>query len=178
MTATADGAAAFQPRQLRGARERWNWEFRADQLVEEGFSCSEDAALDRANGAPTNRSGFLVGRSGNADEEEGFPLAGRQPFKGVRNALKLEVVKLRRWAGELGRMVSIAVGHFAPAGTQFPIVGVAQDCEEPSSQVRAFFELAAMCPRLSKCFLHEIICPIGVTGQGSGKRSKPGQFGH
>ncbi len=167
----------FQPRKLRGARKRWNWKFRADQLVEQGFSCSEDAALDCANGAPTNRSGFLVGRSGNADEEEGFSLAGRQPFKGVGNALKLEVVKLLRLAGEPGGMVPVAVGYFAAPGAQFPIVCVAQDREKPSPQVRAFFELAAMCPRLSKCFLHEIICPIGVTGQGSGKRSKPGQFG-
>ena len=86
-------------------------------------------------------------------------------------------MKLRRRAGELGGMLPIAVGHFATPGSQFPIVGVAQDCEEPGSQVRAFLELAAVCPGFGECFLHEIICPVGVTSHGSGKRSKPGQFG-
>ena len=78
--------------------------------------------------------------------------------KAWANALKLDVVKLRRWAGELGRMVAIAIGHFATPGSQFAKVGVAQDREEPSSKVCAFLELAAVCSGFGKCFLHEIIC--------------------
>ena len=149
----------------------------ATELVEQDCPCAEDAALDRAGSTTADPSRLVVRQPGNSNQEECFSLAGGQPFKSVGNALKLEVVKLRRWAGELGRMVAVAVGYFATPGSQFPKVGIAQDCEEPSSQVRAFLEHCAVCPGFCECFLHEIICAIRVTSQGSGKGSKPRHLG-
>jgi hypothetical protein len=86
--------------------------FPATQLVEQDCPCAENAALDRANSTTADPSRLLVRQSGNSNQEEGFSLAGGQPFKSVGNALKLEVVKLRRRADELARMVPVAVGHF------------------------------------------------------------------
>ena len=76
--------------------------FPAAELVEQDCPCAEDAALDRANSTTADPSRLVVRQSGNSNKEERFSLAVGQPFKSVGNALKLEVVKLRRWAGELG----------------------------------------------------------------------------
>ena len=97
-----------------------NLVFPAAQFVEQNLPCAGDAALDRANSTTADASRLVVRHAGYSNQEECFSLAGRQLFKGAGNVLELDVVKLRRRAGELGGMVSVAVGHFANAGNAAP----------------------------------------------------------
>jgi hypothetical protein len=102
---------------------------RITYFVEQGLSCAEDPALDRANSTTADRSGRMVRQAGNSNQKEGFAVDGRQPLECLRNVPKFQVVQLCRRARELRGVMPIAIGHFPAPGSQFPVVGVAQDCE-------------------------------------------------
>jgi hypothetical protein len=53
-----------------------------------------DPTLDRADGAPANLRGFFVGKSGGADQDEGFALFSRQLLPRLAEVLHFRVIEL------------------------------------------------------------------------------------
>ena len=72
-----------------------------------------DPALDRADGAPADLCRFFVGKSGGADQDEGFALLSRQLFQRPAELFHFQVIDLIWQQCQCFRIGSINILYLA-----------------------------------------------------------------
>ena len=103
-------------------------------------SLAVDAALDGADRAVADRRRLLVGKTGRADENEGFAVVRRQFGQSGTEFLKLDAPVLFRVLGQRFRIAAVGVFDLAPAFAVFGAEQIAQDGEQPGGHVGAGLE--------------------------------------
>ena len=71
-------------------------------------------------------------------------------------------------------MAPSEIGDFAPALAIFGVIDVAQDSEQPGSEIGAFNKGAELAPRLDQRLLHEIVGAVEIAAERDGEGAQIG----
>src|SRR5690625_4357643 len=126
-------------------------------------------ALDRACRDPADLASLLVREAGGADKDQCLALLGIQLLERGAQVTHSHMPVLRRLDGQICRHLAVDILDLAFSFAQFGIICVAQDREQPCTDIRSRLKALLFFPGLDQRLLHQILGTNLVADQGSRK---------